>query len=128
MTILIKGLIISTVLLTSACTTRYSANHPGHHSNVSVGVHGDIRTSSAVGALIVGGLIGHLISEAAHQNEAQGTTRVNQSPQSVSPVKAETNSEQNRFYQLGQDGNCYLMEKSGDSVKVISAVPKYSCQ
>lgn len=137
------------LLFLTACSSHYSAGHRhgyGHHSHgghVSVGVHGGHhgRGGAVIGALIVGGVIGHLLTEAA-QNEETGSTGqqpkgntenaqdelVNGYPlKPQQKIKAELNEEQSQFYQLGEDGNCYLMKKVEQSVEVISAVPKYSC-
>jgi len=133
------------ILLTSACSTHYAvSNHHGHHrshnNHVSVGVHGNHHGGNVVGALVVGGIIGHLLTEDANSRSNE-TTRiqsvddneplVNGYPISgkviASGAKAEKNSEQNRFYQFGEDGNCYLVEKDNGKINIISLVPKYSC-
>lgn len=133
--------LVAPLLLTlTACSSHYSAHsghHRGHHGHISVhgGHHGG---AAVVGALIVGGVIGHILTEEANQkkqdsqiilqNKSSQDELVNGYP--ISPKtqqQAEKNSEQNRFYQLGQDGNCYLMEKTDDKVQIVSLVPKYSC-
>ena len=58
----------------TACSSHYSvAGHGnGHgHSNghVSVGVHGSGKVKNVVGALLVGGMIGHLLTEQANDEE-----------------------------------------------------------
>ena len=46
----------------------------------------------------------------------------------VEPI-IEKNDEQNRFYQLGKDGKCYLMEKARNgTVDIVSMVPEFSCR
>ncbi len=144
MKILNTALVAPLLLLITACSSHYSAHgghHRGHHhrSHVSVGVHSGHHGGAAVlGALIVGGVIGHILTEEAHQNEVdKQMNRQKTSSQdelvngySISPKsqqKPEKNKEQDRFYQLGQDGNCYLMENKAESTQIVSLVPKYSC-
>jgi len=87
----------------------------------------------------VGGVIGHLLTEGARAQETKEATPqktssedelVNGYPISEQEsIQAEKNDEQNKYYKLGNDGNCYLMEdvEDGES-SVISQVPMYSCQ
>jgi hypothetical protein len=139
------------ILLTTACSSHYAvSNHGhghGHRSNhVSVGVHGSSHgnAGSVLGALIVGGVIGHILTEEANNddkhsenNQRQVNKRmssedelVNGYPiESKSTSKLEKNDEQNRFYQLGKDGKCYLMEKARNgTVDIVSMVPEFSCR
>ncbi len=128
------------LLLITACSSHYSVSshsHRHHRSHVSVGVHGH-GGGEVLGALIVGGIIGHALSEAS-ENKSHDHNSVNDDElvngytvdkadnQNSNQVLPEKNAEQNRFYQLGQDGNCYLMEKEGDEVNIVSAVPQFSC-
>ena len=126
------------------CSTHYAVSdhgHRHHRSHVSVGVHGHSHGhgGEVLGALIVGGLIGHALSEANEQSEREKAQSrnagdddelVNGYPISgkSNGVQPEKNSEQKRFYQLGQDGNCYLMEQKQNTVEIVAAVPKFSCQ
>jgi len=139
-------IVVPALLFTTACSTHYSVSghsHRHHRSHVSVGVHGHGHGhgGNVLGALIIGGIVGHALTAASqeaeeerkleernsslHQMENGYTIEENKTSEGVKPEK---NSEQNRFYQLGQDGKCYLMEKKGDAVEIISAVPKFSCQ
>lgn len=138
---------VPVLFFTTACSTHYSVSghsHRHHRSHVSVGVHGHSHGSAGnvLGALIIGGLIGHALTEASHEKEEEKRLgRIRESSadslengysikqsETSHEVKPEKNSEQNRFYQLGQDGKCYLMEKKGESVEIVSAVPPFSCQ
>jgi hypothetical protein len=144
------SLLVAPILVfTTACSSHYSvSNHGhGHHRNhVSVGVHGSSHGNAGgvIGALIVGGVIGHLLTEEANHENA--TSKSNKSvinkqltaedelvngytlEQKISP-KLEKNEEQNRFYKLGKDGKCYLMENANNGeVDIVSMVPEYSCQ
>ena len=130
----------------AGCSTHYSVSdhgHRHHRSHVSVGVHGHShgRGGEVLGALIIGGIIGHALSEANEQDErekvrgrnsADNDELVNGYPlkntRKSGGVQPEKNSEQNRSYQLGQDGNCYLMEQKDKDVEIVAAVPKFSCQ
>ncbi len=140
-------LLVPVLLLTSACSTHYSASSHhryGHGSgHVSVGGHGShhSRGGELLGALIIGGIVGHLLTEASEQESARdvGVSRRNQVstaddallngyPITQKPgVSVERSSEQARFYQIGKDGNCYLMEEKQSGVEVISMVPDFSC-
>lgn len=134
-------LFVPVLVFISACSTHYSASshHYRHsHSHVSVGVHGHYHGGGRVlGALIVGGIIGHMLTEAAHHEEESQQRQVvpplssdedelvNGYPleQKATPVSAE----QQRFYQLGDDDRCYLMEEADGEPKIIAMVPRYSC-
>lgn len=128
-------LLLPLLVFISACSTHYSVGHGHgyHHRNhVSVSGHSHGRGAGVVGALIVGGLIGHAISEANKEDES---IRVRSKAEDelengypINPSKINTDAEKNRFYQQGKDGNCYLMENKAESVEVIAAVPKYICQ
>ena len=119
------------IMLTTACSSHYTASSHsrGHHNgHVSVGIHSGHHGSSGsvLGALIIGGVIGHLLTEGANQKTEIKNQNKNDSSEdelvngysisdelisNQSSVQAERNNEQNRFYQLGKDENCYLMEK-----------------
>lgn len=146
-------LLAPALLLISACSTHYAASgHHGYghgrgHGQVSVGVHGRSHghAGAVVGALVVGAVVGHLLTDAANKKQRSG--QVSSSTSSRDHVASpedelvngypirkqqtqvlEKNIEQNKFYQLGKDGNCYLMENKGEEVIIISMVPAYSCQ
>ena len=131
------------VIFLSACSTHYavSSHHGhnyGHRGHVSVGVHGHSHgnAGAVLGALVVGGVIGHMISEASeeHQDEhrrvvveSQGDdtdTVVNGYEIDSQPSPEPVNS---RWYQLGKDGKCYLMESENGRSQIVSLVPNYSC-
>jgi hypothetical protein len=150
--------IVPLLLVTTACSSHYSASshahargHNSHHdrhshsrhhsSHVSIGVNSHHRGGKLLGALIVGGLIGHAITEASHDHDEhhsahnskqlQGSNETDELVNGYkvkSEVKAEKQAEQNRYYELGDDGNCYLMQKKNSSSDIIAAVPSYSCQ
>lgn len=129
------------LMLTTACSSHYSASSYGHHrGHVSVSLHGGHHSSSGdvLAALIVGGVIGHLLTEEAHKDNVSSQT-VKQSRDdellngyplsSKATIQIEKNSEQNRFYQSGKDKNCYLMERNDEgAVVIVAMVPKFSCQ
>jgi len=142
-------LILPFALVLSACAGHYRGHGGGYgagygHGNVSIGVHGDLHSNAAavVGALAVGAIVGHALTAAANQEKGAGTSSApmqsdkatdelvngysigKNDKSSAKPLK---NKEQARFYQKGQDGNCYLMEKKGEQVNVISMVPSFSC-
>lgn len=122
------------LLILSGCSTHYAVD--GHHgSHVSVGVHGHGHGNGALGALIVGGVIGHVLTEAAHdQAERLESSKggAGATPEVIndeaSSLKPEVNPEQSRYYQSGQDGHCYLMEKKDGEVVIVSMVPRFSCE
>ncbi|MDH5433601.1 MAG: hypothetical protein OEY19_06615 [Gammaproteobacteria bacterium] len=112
--------------LVSGCVAHVGTGTGGTH--VGVGVHGEVRGGkNVVGALIVGGLIGHALTEAAHENEEKEKQQAQQKSGSQNNTSANRTPEQSRFYQMGEDGNCYLVESVDGGLKVISQVPKYTC-
>lgn len=128
------------LLFTTACSTHYSVHghsHPHHRGNVTVGVHGHShgRAGAVLGALVVGGVIGHMISEASDDDEPQRRVVVEKeySDDTESVVNGyEIDSHQtapldSRWYQRGKDGKCYLMESVDGTSQVVSLVPDYSC-
>jgi len=127
-------------MLITACSSHHSvSSHARFDNHVSVGVHGHARTSGVVGALIIGGVIGHLLTEEANnrdpnpvisQKVSSQDELVNGYPISEQQsIQAEKNDEQNKYYKLGKDGNCYLMEQiEGGESSVISQVAIFSCQ
>ena len=139
-------LLAPALIFITACSSHYSAHHGGYHGHrghVSVGVHGHGhgRGANVVGALVVGGIIGHLLTEASHDKHESRRAAVPETSSGTSDdelvngysleedtYKPEVNEEQNRYYQLGQDGNCYLMEDKGDESKIVTMVPKFSCR
>ncbi|TQV87716.1 hypothetical protein [Aliikangiella coralliicola] len=141
-------LLAPALIFITACSTHYSASshhgyHHGHRGHVSVGVHGHghSRASDVVGALVVGGIIGHLLTEASHDDEPvqRVVTTTSHSTSDEELVNGysvgdedgylpEVNSEQDRYYQVGQDGNCYLMEDKDGKDKIVTMVPKFSCR
>jgi len=122
-----------------ACSSHYSAHSGyGRHGHVSVGVHGHGHGGGEVlGALIVGGIIGHVLTEAAQeekQEKVYRTTSIEAEDDSDAVVngytieqKKEIRPEQRKWYQLGKDGNCYLMELVDGEAQIVSMVPQYSC-
>ena len=135
--------VVPILIFTTACSSHYSVSshhHARHHGHVSVGVHSHSRGDGAkvLGALIVGGLIGHALSEANKEEERvqrrvvtsdkQTDEMVNGYPIDSLQVQPEKNEEQNRYYQIGQDGNCYLMESKKRKEQIVAAVPKFSCE
>lgn len=128
---------VSVLLLICLCacstSTHYTAHHGYHgrhsHSGVSVGVSGHSHGGSGavLGALIVGGVIGHLLTRPA-EDEQQHTQGANAAQPKTKSVKAHADTEETqRFYQRGEDGVCYFMQRQGDEIVIISEVPDYSC-
>lgn len=123
------------LLLITACSTHYSASTGGYyrgHNHVSVGVSGHHSSGNVLGALIVGGIIGHLITEAAEGSEREDVIIQDDSlddelVNGYSIDESEAYEQQSKWYQLGQDGHCYLMEMVDGVQEVISVVPDYSC-
>jgi len=131
-----------TLTLLLGCSSRagYYA-HPHHHSHVSVNVHGHAHSSSAaavVGALIIGGVIGHALAE-AEQQQAMPADNVD------SPYPSQTNSDAvvngyplepqesprrigEIWYQQGQDGHCYLLQATEQGEDVVMMVPDKRCR
>lgn len=129
-------LVVPVLVFISACSTHYSASsHHHRHGHVSVGVHGHHHGKGAtvLGALIVGGIIGHMLTEAAHEGERhQVAPPLSEDDELVNgyPIEETTKAiplEQQRYYQIGEDGLCYLMEDLDGDSKVVAMVPKYSC-
>ena len=125
------------IIFLTACSTHYSASsHHGHHrhGHVSVGVHGHHGGGEVLGALIVGGIIGHMLTEASQEEERRHTTviesEIDDSDEVVNgySIGADDVPEESRkWYQRGKDGNCYLMETVDGEAEIVSMVPKYSC-
>ena len=137
------------VIFLTACSTHYSASghsHRHHSSHVSVGYHGH-GGGKVLGALVVGGIIGHILTEAAHEDEVTHSPRtidddhyyedddvdevvngysVEPGGQGASRMP-EQNNDVEKWYQRGQDGKCYLMKAEGDKDQIVSAVPDYAC-
>jgi len=152
----ISYLLAPLLVLSTGCSTRVSTHHGyGHHGHVSVGVHGNKSGAAVVGALIVGGIIGSIITESKHEKEKQAlANNSNQrksestggSSELVDGYDIEDNSisedhekdnydaqltkreSQVQWYQAGKDGNCYLMGIDKGVTDVISAVPASRCQ
>ncbi|WP_444997210.1 hypothetical protein [Aliikangiella sp. IMCC44359] len=133
-------LVVPLVITLSACSTHYRASsHHGYkhhrHGHVSVGVHGHHhgRGGSILGALVVGGVIGHLLTE-AHKKDAHAEHVVVPSDEDDELVNGytindenELSEEQKRWYQLGKNGKCYLMETINGKTDIISLVPINMC-
>lgn len=77
--------------------------------------------ADVLGALILGGLIGHVLTK-----EAKPSTKTQTAPRQAKLNRKKVDP--NQYYQSGNDGNCYLMKKNGQTVSIISMVPKHSCQ
>ena len=140
--ILIFPLLISLV----GCSTRVSTHHGyGHHGHVSVGVHGSKSDGAVVGALIVGCIIGSMIADAKNKEEMEAHQRANRIPKSdASELEGGYPIEENhqvdygnqlperevntQWYQVGRDGNCYLMGIDKGVTDVISAVNNKLCE
>ncbi|MGX5202856.1 hypothetical protein [Aliikangiella sp. IMCC44632] len=144
-------LLLPVLLLLTACSSHYRASshhHHRHHSHLSVGVHGHSNAGKVLGALLIGGLIGHAISEAGHEHdEPEPVKSITQKVTTTTTTTSEdelTNGytlpsrsqsiklspEQKKWYQQGDDGNCYLMQTDTNSradAQVVSAVPKSMC-
>jgi len=144
----IKASILLFPLLMSliGCSTRVSTHHGyGHHGHVSLGVHGSKSDGAVVGALIVGGIIGSILTDAKNKEEAAMNQKVqaDNSSQSSELVggysiqqdnqvdygnTAATREVNTQWYQVGKDGNCYLMGIDKGVTDVISAVSSKLCQ
>ncbi|WDE03359.1 hypothetical protein SG34_018385 [Thalassomonas viridans] len=150
-------LLVPAILLATGCASHHGGHHRGHHGHyppvsghvsVHTGYYGHGNGGAVLGALIVGGIIGHVITEAAHEHEAEheaeaakksrrskpstaqtpdGSNKKESEASATTGPKVEKNSEQNKYYQLGKDDNCYLMEKKGEQVIIIAKVPRYPC-
>ncbi|MET1254559.1 hypothetical protein [Aliikangiella maris] len=143
------------IIFLSACSSHYSvSSHHGYHGHrhghghVSVHSRHHVRGSDVLGALIVGGVIGHVLTEASHQREQHSSshnspphnssshyTRIESMPDdddrydddnSHSPTD-ELSDEYRRWYQSGKDGKCYLMEKINGKSEIVSLVPLNMC-
>ncbi len=151
-------LFVPLLIVISGCATRVSTGYDtdyGHHSNVSVGVHGHGSGAGVVGALIIGGIIGSIITESKNEQENKQAEEnankerekasdelVNGYPigKSRSTIETEhqaandyesamaTKQSEIQWYQYGKDGNCYLMGIEQGVTDVISAVPDKQCQ
>lgn len=89
-----------------------------------------------LGALVVGGVIGHMIAESSDDKQGERRTVVRSEPtddtDSVAngyEISGQTKPKpvESRWYQVGQDGKCYLMESINGEGQVVSVVPDYSC-
>lgn len=123
------------LLLITACSTHYSVSSGGYyrgHNRVSVGVSGH-NSGNVLGALIVGGVIGHLLTESANEAETEEILVETESldDELVNGYSLDESTvihdQQRKWYQLGKDGRCYLMENVEGVSEVVSVVPDYSC-
>lgn len=151
-------LLVPALLLTSGCSTYVSNGYDygyGHHrSHVSVGVHGHSSGAAVLGALIVGGIVGSIITDAKNKEEAKqhgtndeglgktssqkdtqdelvnGYSVDNSQPMESQEYQAAVQSNESKiqWYQYGKDGNCYLMGIEKGVTDVISAVPANQCK
>ncbi len=137
-------ILVPVLLFITACSSHHRMGHGHRHyrSHVSVGVHSGHHMSGGdvVGALIVGGIIGHILTEAAHDDEPHSNhvhttqkvttmTVTTSEDELVNGYEIPKNQETNQWYEAGENGECYLMKKSQNvgKVKVISTVPHYMC-
>ena len=130
-------LAVPIVLMLSACSSHYSASsHHGYnhhrHGHVSVGFHGHHgRGANVLGALVVGGVIGHILTEASRQESqtvhSAPSTDDDELLNGYSIDDNELTGEQKRWYQISKDGNCYLMDSVSGSLNIVSLVPDNMC-
>ena len=141
-------LFLPLIIFLSACSGHYAADshgyyqgghYGGHHGSVSVGLHGHGKGAALVGALIVGGIIGHALTEASQREaDAQRSSQTNTAttqivngysldPAQGSESQVEIREVSRGWYQLGQDGYCYLITEKDGQTEIISAVPAKKC-
>lgn len=133
-------LVAPVIIMLSACSSHYSASsHHGYnnhrHGHVSVGINGHHRgrAGNLLGALVVGGVIGHLLTEASKKENSEvvhSTSSINNDNDELLngyPLDDELADEQKQWYQLGKDGNCYLMTSINGNADIVSLVPKNMC-
>jgi len=135
-----------TIILNGCAAMVSSDQHNGHHrhNSVSVGVHGS--GSGGLGALIVGGIIGAVINQAAHESKemelekkklAEKQTRDKLEKENF--LKAQTSQENidrqrltgseqvTKWYQLGKDQKCYEMQTVSGITDVFASVDLKYC-
>ncbi len=62
------------LLIATGCSTHVSRDYGfgyGHHTHISVGGHGHSSGAKVAGALLIGGIIGSIITNEQHKNEHQ---------------------------------------------------------
>lgn len=116
--------LLTSLLLLSGCAGHYSTSSHhgsyGYSNHIGVGIHTHGRGNQVLGALVVGGVIGHLLTKSANANKTK---------KSSTNKHNKTIDEQRLFYQLGEDGHCYLMEiDENEQVNVVAQAPDYSCR
>ena len=75
------------LIFASGCRTDVGTYDYGHHSSVSVGVHGDGKAATIAGALLVGGLIGNALSESAKKKKEKAKAEALQKQQEIERQK-----------------------------------------
>lgn len=139
------------LIFASGCSTHVSTRHGydyGHRGHLDVGVHGNSKGAAVVGALIVGGIIGSIITEAenekklADQNKQHNSLESNRILSNNNALQSEnfenqpisyeeklaTNSTVVEWFQVGKDGECYLMSVSNGVTDVVSHTDAKNCE
>lgn len=146
-------LFIPLLVLTTGCATNLSSTHGyGHQNYVSVDTHGN--GAAVVGALIVGGIIGSILNDNEREKQDAAIKMAEQRAKATAELKNSAYKEQRlsqkvndtqqdviayretislkqsemQWYQLGKDGNCYLMSVNSGVTNIVSAVPTNKCK
>ena len=140
------------MILNGCAATLSSKHHKGHHSHnrVFVGVHGHGSGGGALGALIIGGIIGAVINEASHESEEkelekkkleekQATEKQLKEKQDIadrqrlkdarpSTINSINKDSATKWYQVGKDNKCYQMQTSSGVTDVLGLVDYKNCE
>ena len=117
----------------------HNKNH--RHSRVSVGVHGHTSGKGALGAMIIGGIIGAVINEASHQSaeEEAEEKKLKEKQLKESAIETQDIADRQRlndnnqiqitkWYQVGKDEKCYQMQTASGVTDVLGLVDSSHCQ
>jgi hypothetical protein len=113
-------LIVASLALASAANAgqrygHYRGGHHGHHGN-----GGEIA-----GALIVGGLIGHVLTQRRYA-EPRPVYRTVYVESTSQPIRSY--SQPIRSYRRESDGSCYLINYRDNGDQVATVVPRMNCE
>ncbi|MDQ7048656.1 MAG: hypothetical protein Q9M92_03620 [Enterobacterales bacterium] len=106
---------IFTLIFASGCRTHVDGGYDyGHHGSVSVGVHGNADGAAVVGALIVGGIIGSMITESEQKKKQQAE---------AAALQQQNERQQNEGQQNQQPVSVANLERELAKAKQASASP-----
>ena len=144
----ILAILLPIIMILNGCATTISSKrHKGHHSHsrVSVGVHGHGSGGGALGALIIGGIIGAVINEASHESEEKELEKKKLEEKQLkekqdiadrqrlkdarpSTINSINKDSATKWYQVGKDNKCYQMQTSSGVTDVLGLVDYKNCE